>query len=55
MEENALEEFMTSQQNNYNKIDDNYKLFEVVTTENPSQILRYSQQQRGVEPLWMSD
>lgn len=36
MEEKALEEFINVNHSNYSKIDDQYKLFEVVTTENPS-------------------
>ena len=36
MEEKALEEFINANHSNYSKIDDQYKLFEVVTTENPS-------------------
>ena len=38
------------------KISPEFKLFDIVTTKQPSQVLRYSQQQSGVQhPLWVSD
>jgi hypothetical protein len=36
MEELALEEFIQMNHNNYSKIDEHYKLFEVVSSDNSS-------------------
>lgn len=55
-EHKVLEEFINANHGNFAKISQEYKLFDVVTSKNPSQVLRYSQQQRAVaSPLWMSD
>ena len=43
-ENRLLEEFINANHNNASKISPEYKLFDVVTSKNPSQILRYSQQ-----------
>lgn len=54
MESRVLEEFIN--ENAKNNVCKEYKLFDVVTAKNPSQILRYSQQQNLVQnPLWVSD
>lgn len=51
-----MEEFINSNHQNYSKISSEYKLFDVVTSKNPSQVLRYSQQQGNVrDPLWVSE
>ena len=44
IENQLLEEFINANHNNASKISKDYKLFDVVTAKNPSQILRYSQQ-----------
>lgn len=54
--DNALEDFIEKNHTNYKKISAWYKLFDVVTASNQSQVLRYSQQQSAVQhPLWMND
>ena len=54
-ENRILEEFINANHNNASKISAQYKLFDIVTAKNPSQILRYSQQQSQVKhPLWVS-
>ena len=42
-ENRILEEFINANHNNASKISAQYKLFDIVTAKNPSQILRYSQ------------
>jgi hypothetical protein len=42
VEARIFEEFVNSTHQNYSKISPEYKLFDVVTEKNPSQILRYS-------------
>ena len=55
-ENRILEEFISSNHNNASKISAEYKLFDIVSSKNPSQILRYSQQQTLVRhPLWVGD
>jgi len=43
MESKHLEDFIDKHHTNYSNISEDYKLFEVVTSSRPSQILRYSQ------------
>ena len=52
----ALEELIKENHQNTAKISGEYKLFDVITAKQPSQVLRYSQQQALVQiPLWVSD
>ena len=44
LESKHLEDFIDKHHTNYSNISEDYKLFEVVTSASPSQILRYSQQ-----------
>ena len=44
MENRLMEDFINANHNNASKISLDYKLFDVVTAKNPSQVLRYSQQ-----------
>ena len=56
IESKHLEDFIKEHHTNYSKISDDYKLFEVVTSSCPSQVLRYSSQQRSIkQPLWSGD
>ena len=43
IENKHLEDFIDKHHTNYSAISEEYKLFEVVTSSTPSQILRYSQ------------
>ena len=56
IESKHLEDFIDKHHTNYSNISEDYKLFEVVTSSCPSQVLRYSQQQRSIkQPLWSGD
>ena len=56
LENKVLEEFINEQHAKVAKISSEYKLFDVVTAKQPSQVLRYSQQQSALRnPLWVSD
>lgn len=51
-----LEKFIKKNHNNYQAIDDYYKLCEVVCKVDPEQVLRYvnNREDGSVEPLWVS-
>ena len=55
-ESRVLEEIADQNPSNTKNMSNWYKLFDIVTSANPSQVVRYSRQQRQApHPLWMGD
>lgn len=52
-----LEKLIKQKHSNYSKISDHYKLCEIVSKQNPEQVLRFvnNREKGNVEPLWMSE